>query len=686
MSESGIEQSEEIIGTPFDPPQPTTLKQAQKLGFLPVLLILALLVAASIAWFLFTAKAVEFSIAPVPDKLEITDGFHYQIGKRYLMLPGKFTLQAQLKGYQSLQETIVVTTHNDQLLRFNLVKKPGRLNISTRPDVETRVFIDQVFSGTTPLREEQLEAGLHDISLVSERYLRYETGIDITGMELLQEIQATLEPAWITLRVSSDPAGATIKIDDQMAGITPAQIEILEGKRELSVEKPGYKKWQRRLQVQHDVPQTLDEILLTEADGKITINTIPADASIRIDKNYQGQSPVSVELSPGNNYTVVANKAGYKAVQKQVWVEPEQDIELSLTLVPITGKIKIVALPVDSELWIDGALMGSANQEVRLSATRHELEVRKPGFATYRKSITPQPKLNQQLMITLKTQAEAKIDAIPQVVSSSVGDQLNLVLPGDLTLGAQRRDRGRRSNEILRQVTLTRAYYLGSKEVTNRQYKQFSPGHDPGFFGRSLLGEDDRPVVNIAWADAIRYCNWLSQKDGLPVAYIMESEAWRLISPGTTGYRLPTEAEWAYASRFAQDRTPSRFPWGDSLPPPENFGNFADESATGMVPYIIKGYNDSFRGPAPSGTFPANDLGLYDLAGNVSEWVNDRYSVELSKDLELDRRGPESGEYFVIRGSNFSQGRFSELRWTYRDYGADARQDVGFRIARDVAE
>ena len=105
-----------------------------------------------------------------------------------------------------------------------------------------------------------------------------------------------------------------------------------------------------------------------------------------------------------------------------------------------------------------------------------------------------------------------------------------------------------------------------------------------------------------------------------------------------------------------------------------------------MVPYIIKGYNDSFRGPAPSGTFPANNLGLYDLAGNVSEWVNDRYSVELSKDLELDRRGPESGEYFVIRGSNFSQGRFSELRWTYRDYGADARQDVGFRIARDVAE
>ena len=70
--------------------------------------------------------------------------------------------------------------------------------------------------------------------------------------------------------------------------------------------------------------------------------------------------------------------------------------------------------------------------------------------------------------------------------------------------------------------------------------------------------------------------------------------------------------------------------------------------------------------------------------GNVSEWMNDHYSIELPKQLLTDPLGPEGGEYHVIRGSNYTHGRFSELRWTYRDYGAEPRPDVGFRIARYV--
>ncbi len=103
-----------------------------------------------------------------------------------------------------------------------------------------------------------------------------------------------------------------------------------------------------------------------------------------------------------------------------------------------------------------------------------------------------------------------------------------------------------------------------------------------------------------------------------------------------------------------------------------------------MVPYHVVGYNDTYRGPAPVGSFSANEFGIYDLNGNVSEWVNDIYTASSVREVLTDPTGSESGDYYVIRGSNYTSGRFSELRWTYRDYGKDPRPDVGFRISRYV--
>ena len=120
------------------------------------------------------------------------------------------------------------------------------------------------------------------------------------------------------------------------------------------------------------------------------------------------------------------------------------------------------------------------------------------------------------------------------------------------------------------------------------------------------------------------------------------------------------------------------------MPPPRGSANYADESAAGMVPYHILGYSDTFRGPSPAASFKSNTLGLHDLAGNVAEWVHDYYSADRVTTPLTDPIGPKAGQFHVIRGSSFMHGRFSELRWTYRDYGDEPRPDVGFRIARYI--
>ena len=105
-----------------------------------------------------------------------------------------------------------------------------------------------------------------------------------------------------------------------------------------------------------------------------------------------------------------------------------------------------------------------------------------------------------------------------------------------------------------------------------------------------------------------------------------------------------------------------------------------------LVPTVIPRYDDGFASTAATGRFPASAIGIYDGGGNVAEWVNDFYTVPTPglTDPVVDPLGPENGKPRVIRGSSWRHAGETELRWTYRDYGTEARPDVGFRIARSL--
>jgi formylglycine-generating enzyme required for sulfatase activity len=267
-----------------------------------------------------------------------------------------------------------------------------------------------------------------------------------------------------------------------------------------------------------------------------------------------------------------------------------------------------------------------------------------------------------------------------------------LVRPGTFTMGASRRDPGQRANETLREVRLSRPYYLGATEVTNEQFRKYRSSHSSGRFGSVTLETPSHPVVNVRWEDAAGYCNWLNEAAQLPAAYASGTGALAPLRPLQHGFRLPTEAEWAWAARYAGVKgvkgaeKAGRFPWGDAMPPAPGSGNFADQSVSGQLADAFKDYSDGFTGTAPVGRFRASPAGFFDLAGNVAEWVNDYYGIRAARAPEPDPTGPAAGKHHVIRGSSWMQASVSALRWTYRDYGSEPRPDVGFRCARYATE
>jgi formylglycine-generating enzyme required for sulfatase activity len=146
-------------------------------------------------------------------------------------------------------------------------------------------------------------------------------------------------------------------------------------------------------------------------------------------------------------------------------------------------------------------------------------------------------------------------------------------------MGSERREQGRRPNEGLRRVTLKRPLYFGVTEVSNEQFRRFHPDHTSGFIDRHSLDLDDQPVSQVSWNEAAEYSNWLSERDNLPTAYEKKNDTYVLKRPVTIGYRLPTEAEWEYAARYAAPGQFRRYAWGDALPVTSDVGNLSTHSS-----------------------------------------------------------------------------------------------------------
>jgi formylglycine-generating enzyme required for sulfatase activity len=647
---------------------------------------MAILVVLS--WLLFSSRSIQFDVRPGgADEFSISGGwFRLPIGDRILMREGSYTVHVGKLGYYDVSQELLVDETPSRTVVIELRKLPGKLTVYADSVADAVVTVNDTKVGQSPFGPLELEPGTHSISVSADRYLPFADRLQVPGLGRHQYYHVQLVPQWANVDISSEPSGATVFEGQKKVGVTPLRLELMEGTHMLSVVADGFKAWDGSIETVSNRDQVLPVIQLEPANAQLQVNSIPRGANVTVNGRYRGQSPITLALSPGIDYQIGLSKAGYGATERRIRLKAAASESITIDLSARVGKVTLTIIPPEATVYVDGTARGAGSMTMNLSSAPHQLEVRREGYQSFSRSITPRPGYPQSIQIRLLSDAEVLARGTANAVTTSDGQAMRRIEPGGFMMGTSRREQGRRANEVLVPVTLTKAFYIGTREVTNRDYHKFRKNHISGQNIHPSLAGDMNPVVNVSWAAAVEYCNWLSIEEGLPVAYAKKFQKWQPITPTPGGYRLPTEAEWAWAIRYQGRSQSSIFPWGSRLPPRNDSGNYADRAAIELVPSILPNYEDGFASTAPAGSFPANALGLHDGGGNVAEWVQDYYSVPNPGQTEpvVDPAGATRGNNRVIRGSSWRHAGVAELRLGYRDYGTGGRADVGFRIAKNA--
>lgn len=253
-----------------------------------------------------------------------------------------------------------------------------------------------------------------------------------------------------------------------------------------------------------------------------------------------------------------------------------------------------------------------------------------------------------------------------------------LVKGGSFEMGSPDTEAWRSADEIQHTVTVS-DFYMSVYELTQAEYREMI-GENPSSFSG-----DELPVENISWADAIRYCNARSEKEKLTPAYIIDGQSitW---DRSANGYRLPTEAEWEYACR-AGTATPFNT---------ENSISAEEANYYGHYPYEIEDnyFSQENLSTKPGeyrqatvavNSFSPNKWGLYNMHGNVGEWVWDYYGA-YSTEAQTDPAGAESGTLRVYRGGGWNDFA-KNMRSAYRAALAEDKGsfNIGIRLVRNAA-
>ena len=393
-------------------------------------------------------------------------------------------------------------------------------------------------------------------------------------------------------------------------------------------------------------------VSLVSALATVSVTCPTPAVSLYVDKKSVGNAPWSGSLKEGM-HLVEVKKNGYHSQQKTIQLSQQQKFDVVFgELVAILGNLSVNYKPFGADVYVDGKKLGQSPRVFNgLLIGNHQVEVRKDGYTTDKKSVTISEGQTMSISGTLASNIASSSNGCASSSSvSSGGNEISIPVKNGITIDMVKVEAGTfmmgATSEMgnpyswekpVHQVTLTHDYYMGKYEVTQALWKTVMGSNPSKFKG------DNLPVEKVSWNECQEFISKLNSITGRK-------------------FRLPTEAEWEYAARGGKKSRGYRY------------------SGSSDVADVAWYDGNSGSKTHPVGMKQANELGIYDMSGNVYEWCQDRYGSYVSSS-QTNPTGAVSGSNRVnCGGSWYSDAGYCRL--SYRDYDApDFRGDcLGLRL------
>ena len=512
---------------------------------------------------------------------------------------GTYSYKVIAKDYHPTEGQITVDDVNQKRV-VNVVLKPafGWIEVGGSSVDGAIVYIDDRMVGRAPLKSERLASGAHNIKIVRQMYRNYESSVTVTD-GAVAELRPVLAPDFETVTLTTD-ADSEIWINEQQRGTGSWTGDLGTGSYIVECRKPNHRTTSETITVSPGMSVTKISLKSPQPIyGVLSIMSAPGNAEVWLDGENIGQTPVYLPETLIGNHTLKLTKSGCADWTGNVSVAEGQIAEINATLqsgAPVTFTSNVAS----AQLYLDGVLLGPANGTYDVAFGSHTIVCKAAGKKDLTKNITiSQTDINRTVGCRFGAARET-------IKVKGVSFDMIMVEGGTFTMGAtseQGNDAFDDENPA-HKVTLS-DYYIGETEVTQALW-QAVMGSNP-----SSIKGNSNPVEFVFWNDCQKFIRKLNSLTGRT-------------------FRLPTEAEWEFAARGGNESKGYKYSGSNSI--------------DNVVWY--DGNSSAVKTKSP------NELGIYDMSGNVYEWCQDWYG-SYSSNAQTNPKGPSNGSDRVLRGGSW---------------------------------